>query len=132
MIRGLLEKGKRIMIVDDDNDCIFTIKVVLERYGFKVYSFNNAYSALEAFRANSYDLAILDIILPQMNGFQLYREIKRIDKNIQVCFLSAGQMFYGSYSDIFSKVDASRFIRKPIENQSLVRRIEQIIEENCN
>ena len=91
MISGLLEKGKRIMIVDDDSDCTFTIKIVLERYGFKVYSYNNAYLALGAYRSNFYDLVILDIILPEMNGFQLYREIKKIDKKVKVCFLSAGK-----------------------------------------
>jgi DNA-binding NtrC family response regulator len=131
MINGLLEKGKRIMIVDDDNDCTYTIKIVLERYGFKVYSYNNAYLALDAYKSNFYDLVILDIILPEMNGFQLYREIKKIDKRVKVCFLSAGQLLYGIYSDVFSKIDASYFIRKPIENQSLVQKIEEIIGVNC-
>ncbi len=128
MISSLLEEGKRVMIVDDDNDCMFTIKIVLERYGFKVYSFNNAYSALESYRVSYYDLVILDVILPGMNGFQLYREIKKMDKNVKVCFLSAGQIFYGTYQDIFSEIDASYFIRKPIENQKLVRRVEEIIQ----
>ncbi|MGC2597539.1 MAG: response regulator [Nitrososphaeraceae archaeon] len=131
MISGLLEKGKRIMIVDDDSDCTFTIKIVLERYGFKVYSYNNAYLALGAYRSNFYDLVILDIILPEMNGFQLYREIKKIDKKVKVCFLSAGQLLHGTYSDVFSKIDASYFIRKPIGNQSLIQKIEEIIEVNC-
>ena len=89
MINGLLEKGKRIMIVDDDNDCTYTIKIVLERYGFKVYSYNNAHLALDAYKSNFYDLVIFDIILPEMNGFQLCREIKKIDKRVKVCFLSA-------------------------------------------
>lgn len=119
------------MIVDDDNDCTYTIKIVLERYGFKVYSYNNAYLALDAYKSNFYDLVILDIILPEMNGFQLCREIKKIDKRVKVCFLSAGQLLYGTYSDVFSKIDASYFIRKPIENQSLVQKIEEIIGVNC-
>ena len=66
-----------------------------------------------------------------MNGFQLCREIKKIDKRVKVCFLSAGQLLYGTYSDVFSKIDASYFIRKPIENQSLVQKIEEIIGVNC-
>lgn len=119
------------MIVDDDSDCTFTIKIVLERYGFKVYSYNNAYLALGAYRSNFYDLVILDIILPEMNGFQLYREIKKIDKKVKVCFLSAGQLLHGTYSDVFSKIDASYFIRKPIGNQSLIQKIEEIIKVNC-
>ena len=128
MVSGL-KKRKRIMIVDDDNDCIFTFKIVLERYGFKVYSFNSAYLALDEFRSDFYDLAILDIILPGMNGFQLYRELKKIDKNLKVCFLSAGQLLYLDDLDV-SKIDASCFIRKPIENQRLVQRVEDLIEAN--
>ena len=54
-------------------------------------------------------LVILDIILQEMNGFQLFREIKRIDKKAKVCFLSAGQLCYGTYSDIFSTIDAKLF-----------------------
>ena len=128
MVSGL-KKRKRIMIVDDDNDCTFTFKIVLERYGFKAYPFNSAYLALVEFRSDFYDLAILDIILPGMNGFQLYRELKKIDKNLKVCFLSAGQLLYLDDLDV-SKIDASCFIRKPIENQRLVQRVEDLIEAN--
>jgi DNA-binding NtrC family response regulator len=117
------------MIVDDDNDCTFTFQIVLERYGFKVYSFNNAYLALDKYRSNFYDLAILDIILPGMNGLQLYLELKKIDKNLKVCFLSAGQLLHVEDSDLF-KIDTSCFIRKPIENQRLVQKIEELIEVN--
>lgn len=129
MMVSSLKERKRIMIVDDDNDCTFTFKIVLEGYGFKVYSFNNAYLALHEYRSNFYDLAILDIILPGMNGFQLYRELKKIDKNLKVCFLSAGQLLYVEDSDV-PKFDASCFIRKPIENQSLVQKVEEMIKVN--
>jgi len=126
---GLLEKRKKIMIVDDDTDCTFTFKIVLERYGFKVYSFSDAYLALGTYRPNFYDLVILDIILPGMNGFQLYRELKKIDKTVKVCFFSAYQLHHGMYPDFF-KIDAIYFIRKPIENLSLVQKIEELIEVN--
>ncbi len=117
------------MIVDDDNDCTFTFQIVLERYGFKVYSFNNAYLALDKYRSNFYDLVILDIILPGMNGLQLCQELKKIDKNLKICFLSASQLLYVEDSDLF-KIDTSCFIRKPIENQRLVQKIEELIEVN--
>jgi DNA-binding response OmpR family regulator len=128
MMVSSLKKRNRIMIVDDDNDCTFTFKIVLEGYGFKVYSFNNAYLALDEYRSNFYDLAILDIILPGMNGFQLYRELKKIDKNLKVCFLSARQLLYEDSN--VSKIDAGWFIHKPIENQSLLQKVEEIIEVN--
>jgi two-component system catabolic regulation response regulator CreB/two-component system response regulator ChvI len=65
--------------------------------------------------------------MPELNGFALYREIKKLDKKVKVCFLTAGEMYYGVYSDIFSSVPANCFIRKPIENEELMRRINEII-----
>ncbi|MFZ0514319.1 MAG: response regulator, partial [Candidatus Nitrosopolaris sp.] len=57
-------------------------------------------------------------------------EIKKLDKRIKVCFLTAGQMYYGIYKDIFSSVDVKCFIRKPIENEELIKRIHEIITTN--
>ena len=73
---------KRILLVDDESDVCF----VLEK-GFVVDSYENPTLASEKFKAYSYDLAILDIKMPDLNGFALYREIKRLDKKIKVCFL---------------------------------------------
>jgi DNA-binding response OmpR family regulator len=65
--------------------------------------------------------------MPELNGFALYREIKKLDKKVKVCFLTAGEMYYDVYSDIFSSVPANCFIRKPIENEELLKRINEII-----
>jgi len=67
--------------------------------------------------------------MPDLNGFELYREIKRLDKKVKVCFLTAGELYYGEYPDIFSSLHASSFIRKPIENEELMKRINEIIAE---
>ena len=79
------------------------------------------------FHALLLDLAILDIKMPEMNGFSFYREIKKLDKNLRICFLTAGEMYYGAYDDIFSSLDAKCLIRKPIENGKLIERINEII-----
>jgi DNA-binding response OmpR family regulator len=78
------------------------------------------------FKPHSYSLVILDIKMPGLNGFALYREIKRLDKKVKVCFLTAGGMYYG-YSDIFSLLPANCFIRKPIDNEELMKRINEIM-----
>jgi hypothetical protein len=62
----------------------------------------------------------------ELNGFALYREIKRLDKKVK-CFLTAGEMYYGAYSDILSSLPVNCFIRKPIENEELMRQINEII-----
>ena len=115
---------KKILVVDDEPDINFALKVALEEYGFEVEAFDSALLALDYFRKGLYDLAILDIKMPVMNGFELYREAKRIDPKLKVCFLTAGEMYYGNYGDI---LDHNQFIRKPIENTELLKRINELM-----
>src|SRR5215208_6491361 len=121
--------NKRVLLVDDEPDLNLTIKMILEENGFKVDSFTDPLSALENFRgeAGSHDLVILDIKMPNMNGFELYRQIKKIDDKAKVCFLTAGEMDYGVYTDIFNSLDVEYFIRKPIDNEELVKRVNNMI-----
>ena len=69
--------SKRILVVDDESDVCLALEKVLDENGFTVDSYEDPLLALEKFRANLYDLVILDIKMPEMNGFALYREIKR-------------------------------------------------------
>ena len=117
----------RILVVDDEPDINTTLEKALEQNGFKVDSYECPLMALENFTPYYYDLAILDIRMPEMNGFSFYREIKKLDKNLRICFLTGGEMYYGVYSDIFSSLPANYFIRKPIGNEELIKRIDEII-----
>jgi two-component system catabolic regulation response regulator CreB/two-component system response regulator ChvI len=103
--------------------------MVLEENGFKVDSFTDPLLALENFKEQDgmYDMVILDIKMPEMNGFELYRQIKKIDDKAKVCFLTAGEMYHGVYTDIFNSLDAKYFIRKPIDNEELVKRVNNMI-----
>ena len=98
-----------VLVVDDEPDINTTLKATLEEEGFKVYVFDDPIEALEHFRKSFYDLLIFDIKMPKMNGFDLYREIKKIDSGVKVCFLTAGEMYYGDYSDIFSSLPSNCF-----------------------
>ena len=117
----------RILLVDDESDVCLALEKVLGENGFVVDSSEDPLLALEKFKAHSYNLVILDIKMLEVNGFALYREIKRLDKKVKVCFLTGGEMYSGAYSDIFSSLPANSFIRKPIENEELVKRINEII-----
>ena len=121
--------SKRILILDDEMDSNITVEAVLQDNGFKVDSYDPIL-ALENFKSHFYDLVILDIKMPQMDGFLVYNEIKKIDKRIKVCFLTAGEVYYGIYADSFSSVDVKCFIRKPVENEELINRVHQIITAN--
>jgi two-component system catabolic regulation response regulator CreB/two-component system response regulator ChvI len=103
--------------------------MILEENGFKVDTFTDPLLALENFKeeAGQYDMIILDIKMPNMNGFELYRQIKKIDDKAKVCFLTAGEMYYGVYTDIFNSLDAEYFIRKPIDNEELIKRVNNMI-----
>src|SRR5215211_8616816 len=86
-------KGKKLLIVDDEPDITFTIKNILEDNGFKVDSFTDSISALDNYQINFYDLVILDINMPKMDGFELYTKIREQDPKAKICFLTASEMF---------------------------------------
>ena len=129
---GNMEKNverKRICIVDDEPDIILLCKLVLEDAGFKVYTFTDSLQALSNFKPNFYDLVILDIKMPNMDGFELCKKINEIDNKTKVCFLTASEMYYETFRrrDL-CKTDKNLFLRKPIENDELVKKINKIIE----
>ena len=103
--------------------------MILEENGFKVDTFTDPLLALENFKeeAGQYDMIILDIKMPNMNGFELYRQIKKIDDKAKVCFLTAGEMYYGVYTDIFNSLDVKCFIQKPVENKELIARLHKLV-----
>jgi DNA-binding response OmpR family regulator len=121
-------KGKRIMVVDDESDLILFYKMSLEYYGFEVETFNDPRKALSSFKPDYYDLIILDIKMPYIDGFELYREIKEKDPNANACFLTASELYYKEFrTKEYSALDKELFIRKPIENEELIREIKRLI-----
>ena len=115
---------KRILVVDDEPDICLVLKLVLEKTGCLVDYYYNPILALDEFKPNLYDLIILDIQMPDINGFQLYREIKRKDINAKICFLTASESIF-DIAHKFSPVYT--FIRKPIENNDLIRIINGLL-----
>ena len=93
-IQQQVQKNKRILLVDDEQDVNVSISMVLEENGFKVDSFTDSFQALDSFTAGLYDLVILDVKLPGMNGFSLYEKIKKLDDRVRMCFLTAVDRAY--------------------------------------
>ncbi len=125
-----METRKRILLVDDEKDVSIATEAVLKESGFNVESYEDPFYAIENFKINSYALVILNIKMPRINGFQLYRELKKKAKKVKICFLTAGEVHYGAFRDIFSAVDTNCFIRKPVTNEELVERVSQIIDND--
>ncbi|MER5175472.1 MAG: response regulator [Candidatus Nitrosocosmicus sp.] len=119
---------KRICFVDDEPDIILLCKIVLEEGGFEVHTFTDSLLALSSFKPGFYDLIVLDIKMPNMDGFELYKKIKEIDNKTKVCFLTASEMYYETFrKKEFGLVDNDLFLRKPIENDELIKKINNII-----
>ena len=121
-------RGKRIMVVDDEHDLTLFYRMSLEYHGFEVEAFNDPSQALSNFKTDYYDLIILDIKMPSMDGFELYKKIKEKDPNVRACFLTASELYYKKFrSREYSTLDKELFIRKPIENEELIQEIKRLI-----
>jgi len=113
----------KILIVDDDTDITLAFKKGLENDGFDVDVSNDPQEALSNFGASKYDLLLLDIRMPKMNGFELYKEMNKIDNDVKVCFITAFEVYYEALREVFPSMEVECFIRKPIEIGNLVKRI---------
>jgi CheY-like chemotaxis protein len=135
-----METGKRILLVDDEPDITMAISIALEADGFEVHSYNSPKLALLNFKPDYYDLAILDIKMPEMDGFRLYNQIKNIDGRIEVCFITAADKTYyegpqqeqkqnksvqEKISPEYCALNEEIFIQKPISNGDLIREIKK-------
>ena len=124
---------KRILLVDDEADIIFTMKDILEEEGFKVDTFNDPTIALESYRSNLYDLVILDIKMPKMDGFQLYSKLKEKDPQLKICFLTASEMYYEKFrktrSEIVRIIAEECFIQKPINTEDLIKKLISLMDK---
>lgn len=118
----------RIMIVDDERDITLVFKSALEHAGFKVDVFNNPLDALSHFKSDYYDLALLDIRMPQMSGFELYQEIVKKDARIKACFISAFEVLREELKKYAPEKDEECVIRKPVSTRDLVRIIKEELE----
>ena len=118
----------KILVVDDDHDVAITLKAILEgeeesSKEFELDVFNDPTLALSNFKAGWYDLLLLDILMPKMNGFELYQQLKNIDDKVKVCFITAYEIYYRALRDLFPTIEVDCFIAKPIGKKDLVSRI---------
>ena len=129
-------KNNRILLVDDEVDITTVFTLALADNGFEVDAFNDPVQALSGFRSGSYDLALIDYKMPNMNGFELYREIRKIDERVKVCFITAFEVYHEELKKKFrtssnaspqckQEVDVKCFIQKPIDIDELVQRIKE-------
>jgi DNA-binding response OmpR family regulator len=129
--RNSKSTNKRILVIDDEDDINLVIKIVLGDVGFEVTTFNDPLEALQDLRTNQYDLILLDIRMPAMNGLSVYQEIRKLDDIVKVCFLTAGDVKEEEFAkQIFpTSIKEDQFIQKPVNNEELVKRIKELLQE---
>ncbi|MGA7009405.1 MAG: response regulator [Nitrososphaeraceae archaeon] len=115
----------RILLVDDDKDHLMLFTMVLEDGGYSVDAYTDPIAVLLRFRPDYYDVAILDYIMPVLNGLELYRRIREIDPRIRCSILTANHEKFSEYEDKPQGQRNLRIIRKPIGNEELLMNIRE-------
>jgi DNA-binding response OmpR family regulator len=105
----LNSSSRRLMAVDDEANIAFTLKKELEQSGFTIDVFNDPIVVLSYFKPDYYDLILLDVKMPEMNGFELYQEIKKKDDKVKACFVTANEVYYESLKQKFPKLEVVLF-----------------------
>jgi len=126
--RKEVAKKNRILIVDDEVDITTVLKKGLEAEGFDVDIYNDPLLALHNYKQNAYELALIDISMPKMNGFELFRELRARDNKIKVCFITAFEVYYDEFKRVFPKLKVTCFVRKPVTISVLAKTIREEIE----
>ncbi|MGZ5501460.1 MAG: response regulator [Nitrososphaeraceae archaeon] len=127
----IITMTKKILLIDDEPDVTYTIKKILEDNGFKVDSFNDPILALNYYKVNFYDLVILDIKMPKMDGFELYTKIREKESKVKICFLTAIATFNEEFRKIRltlgKTINEDYFIQKPINMEDLTKKLTSIM-----
>jgi CheY-like chemotaxis protein len=121
---------KKILIIDDEKDITLAFKVGIEDSNksdankkIEVYTYNDPVIALSEFKPNFYDLLLVDINMPHMNGFELCEKILAIDINVRVCLMSSGEINWEALREMYPTRQEGCFIRKPVTTDYLLKRV---------
>ncbi|HJT48982.1 MAG TPA: response regulator [Nitrososphaeraceae archaeon] len=121
------EKKGKILLVDDEPDIAYLVKVGLERHGFRVDGYTDPVLALQHFKSGLYQLLVLDIKMPKMDGVELLERIRKEDEKMRVCFFTASEEFASNYKSVFEDSHRFLFISKPISIHKMIQDIERFL-----
>jgi DNA-binding response OmpR family regulator len=94
----------------------------------QVFSFDNPVTALVEFKPNFYDLLLIDVNMPLLDGFQLAKNLVRRDLNVRVCFMTSGEINIDAAKEVHPLKSIGCFIKKPITTEELIKRIRTELE----
>jgi CheY-like chemotaxis protein len=125
------KKVNRILLVDDEPDITLSFGIVLEDNGYVVDAFNSPILALSSFEQGLYALALIDFRMPNMNGFELYNELRKIDDKVMACFITAFDIQKEDLKAAMPELNTEKavIIKKPIKMDDLAKTVAEKIEE---
>jgi DNA-binding response OmpR family regulator len=117
------------LLVDDEPDIVYLVTTGLERKGFAVDSYTDPALALQNFKAGLYQLLVLDIKMPEMDGIELFDRMIKEDDKVKVCFFSAANYVTSNSKNLFKDhPNKFLFISKPISISKMTDQIEQFLD----
>ena len=122
----MVETKKRILHVDDEPDTLQVVKTILEKEGFEVESVESGKDALKQVDINSYDLIILDIMMPDMSGWDLFTRITKIRSAYKIIFLTVLEVSEARLKEL-KEYGIKDYITKPFDRDELVARINKAL-----
>ena len=118
---------RRVLLVDDEPDLCMVYQIVLEDAGHECISYTDSVKALKEFRPACYDLILLDIKMPILNGYELCKKIIELDKTVHIVFITASEAYYGKFRDQhFPELAKINYFQKPITNEELIQLVDRI------
>ncbi|MFL6348700.1 MAG: response regulator transcription factor [Nitrososphaeraceae archaeon] len=121
-------KINRILLVDDEPDLCMVYQIVLQDAGYECIAYTDSVRALQEYRPTYYDLILLDIKMPVLNGFELCKKIREFDKTVHIIFITASEAYYEKFrGQHFPELSKINYIQKPIGNEELIRIVNMII-----
>jgi PAS domain S-box-containing protein len=113
--------GKKVLVVDDDTRNIYALSSMLEGFDIEIISAENGLEAIEMLKTNIVDLVLMDVMMPEMDGYEATRNIRKIDnlKNLPIVALTAKAMV--GDREICIEAGMNDYITKPVDNNQLIK-----------
>jgi CheY-like chemotaxis protein len=122
------EKGRRILLVDDEPDLCMVYQIILEDAGYECLPYTDPVKALQQFKPYFYDLILLDIKMPELNGYELCKKIIELDKTVHIIFITASETYYEQFrNQHYPELRKINYIQKPVGNEELIRVLDTLI-----
>jgi two-component system OmpR family response regulator len=118
-----------VLVVDDEEDVTEVLAQALTRNGYLVTVYNSPVKAMQSFRPGMFDLAIIDVRMPEINGFQLLKRFKAIDKNLKVCLITAFELVEEDLiGNDLAPNNIECFMKKPILLSEFIKKVTTLLE----